>query len=420
MLPSQATVTSIAVEADVTVEIDVARFWSTLGDTSLIATVEFRGVRPVPSEVTLTSGVGGTMVRLYSDLADEPVCPTAKLTKWRTPLRPRAAGAIVAPVVSDRDLSPSPNRRLYELVLHYEFAQDEKGAFTPIAPALQGVLYEAAFESQLMLVFDGEKKYLGTSDAFASSVTAPKGQVAIRLQLRHEDPKKLEGLKDVVVWIERSLEKEIVLSSYDSKEAMMLSSDTSRKRLLRKGSNAATFIAHPGDSKVPSGCKPGDVLLGNVAYESPEASLSGEGKRPGGFPVSLVVGPKPDKPPSDPEPKEPDDERTVERKLSEAVRDLKISHLQKLSVKEKEEGHFETLFNNLATEYPGHLPLLMTKLQYLDSQESKKSDKRSGEQLVQIVAAADAVISLIDQDSLSRHFGRKSDPEDPAAVKVPL
>jgi tripeptidyl-peptidase-2 len=416
-LPSQTTVTSIAVEPEVTVEIDVARFWSTLGDTSLSVIVEFRGVRPVPSDLALTSGIGGTLVRLYSDLADETVCPTAKLTKWRTPLRPKAAGAVVRPILSDRDLSPSPNRRLYELILHYEFTQDDKGTFTPIAPALQGVLYEAAFECQLMLFFDGEKKYLGSSDAFPSAIKAPKGQVMIRLQARHDDPQKLEALKDLMIWIERGLEKEIVLSSYDSKEAMM-SSDTFKKRLLRKGSIASVFIAHPGDSKVPSSCKPGDILHGTVTYESSEASLSGDGKRPGGFPVSLVVGPKPDKPPSDPEPKEPEDERTVDQKLSEAIRDLKILHLHKLSAKEKDEGHFDTLFNSLATEYPRHLPLLMTKLQHLDSKESKNLDKRSAEQLMQIIAAAESVISIIDQDSLSLHFGRKSDPDDPNAVKV--
>lgn len=416
-LPSQPTVVSIAVEQMVTVEIDVARYWSTIGDTSVKVTVEFRGVRPVPHNVCMASGDGGALVRVYSDLGDERVCPTAKLTTWMTPLRP-SAGAAVAPIMYDRDVLPSRDRRIYSLVLQYDFTQDEKGVITPIAPALQGVLYESAFESQLMLVFDGEKKLLGTSDAFPSSISVPKGPITIRLQVRHEDTKKLEALKDLTLWIERSLEKEIALACYESKASMMLSSDSFKKRLLRKGSCASVFLVHPGDSKIPSSCKPGDLLFGSVTYESPETTLSGDGKRPGGFPVSLIVGPKPEKPPADPETPEPEDVRTLEQKLSDSVRDLKISHLNKLTVKEKDEGQFETLCEKLEGEYPGHLPLLMTKLEYLDTHEGKNTVKRSGERLLEVIAAAEACVSLIDQDDLSRHFGRRVDTGDPDSVKV--
>jgi tripeptidyl-peptidase II len=407
------------VEQLVTVEIDVGRFWSTIGDTTVSVEVEFRGVRPVPNEICLSAGHGGTLVRLSSDLGDEPVSPSAKLNKWRTPLRPSSATGVV-PVLSERDAYPLRQTRMHELILQYEFSQEEKGSFTPIVPSLQGVLYESAFESQLMLAFDGEKKYLGTSDAFPSSVSAPKGPVTIRLQVRHEDPKKLDCLKDLTLWIERKLEKEVSLSAYESKEAMMLSSDTFRKRILRKGSCTAAFISHPGDAKIPSACKPGDVLLGAITYESPDQALNGDGKRPGGFPVLLIVGPKQEKSPSDPEAKDPEDLRSVEQKLSDSIRDLKISHLNKLTAKEKDDGCFDSLYRTLETEYPDHLPLLMTKLQYLDSTDKKTAENRSSERLLKVVAAAEAVLALIDQDALACHFGRKTDPEDPLQVKVSL
>lgn len=198
----------------------------------------------------------------------------------------------------------------------------------------------------------------------------------------------------------------------------MQSSDAFRKRVLRKGCCVAAFISHPGDAKIPSTCKPGDVLLGSVTYESPDQALNGDGKRPGGFPVLLLVGPKQDKSPSDPEAKDPEDLRTVEQKMSDSIRDLKISHLNKLTPKEKEDGCFETLYRTLETEYPDHLPLLMTKLQYLDAADKNTADNRSSERLLQVVAAAEGVLALIDQDALSCHFGRKSDPEDPLQVKV--
>lgn len=408
--PTQSSITSIAVEQGVTVELDVARYWSTIGATKVEVSIEFRGVSPTPDNLFMLSGDAGSLVRIRSDLNDELVNPSAKFTKWKTPVRPKADG-VVTPLGA-RDVLPGNSKQIYQLILTYEFSQEDKGSFTPRAPALQGVLYESAFESQLMLAFDGEKKYLGVSDAFVSSITAPKGPVVIRLQIRHDDPKKLEKLKDLCIWIERSLEKEISTSAYTSKEGMMKGDGGFKKRTLRKGASCAVFLANPAYSKLPPSCKPGDVLIGSVNYACGDSSLPGEGRRPGGFPIAYCVGPKPEKSSVEPETSEPKDERTAQEKVDEAIRDLKVSQLGKLTAKEKEDGKFEVLYAQFSVEYPDHLPLLMAKLKYLDSQE-KRTDM-----LQEIVEAASAVVAKIPQDSLAMHFGKKSDSEDPEAVKV--
>ena len=410
LLPAQTTVTSIRVHAGYTCEVDLARYWSAVGSTAVDVQIEFRGFRPIPDEVSLTAGAGGACVRVFSDLKDDSIAPTAKLTKWKTPLRPTSDG-VISPL-GDRDVFPVTEKRIYQLMLTYEFTQEEAGSFTPRAPTLQGVLYESAYESQMMLIFDGDKKYLGVADSWPSDVKAPKGNVTIRMQVRHDDPSMLEKLKDMTIWIERKLEKEIPLSVYESRESMLVGKDTMKKRTLRKGTSTSVLFAEPATSKIPSSCKAGDILFGTAFYGSGDSSLPGDGKRPGGFTVSYVVGPKPASKSAEPEVPEVPDERTVDEKIEEAVRDLKVEQLNKLTQAEKNDGKFEELYASLEVTYPNHLPLLLAGLKNVDTDDNRNEDSTL------IIEAADKVIGNISEDELALHFGKNIDKDDPASCKV--
>lgn len=404
--PNQTIVASIRVEPGHTCEVNLSRYWSTLGSIEVQADVQFRGIQPVPDQLSMSCGSGASLVRISSHLADESVSPSAKLTKWLTPVRPKS-DATVSPL-GQRDAFPSRNREVHQLILTYEISQEEKGSITPRALGLQEVLYESAFEGQMMMIYDSDKKYLGAVDAYPSAIDVPKGTITIRLQIRHVDPKKLEKLKDLVIWIERRLEKDITLPSFASKDKAMTAGATFHKRILAKGTATSVFFAEPPASKIPASCKPGDLLTGTMTWGSGESSLPGSGKRPGGFPIRLVVGPKPEKAPSDPEP-EPKDDRSAEEKMNDACRDLKLEHLSKLSG--KEDGKFTDLYQKLLAEYPDHLPLLLAKVKHLDSHK-KRSDK-----LAEIVEACESIIDKIDQDALALHFGRKCDSQDTSALK---
>jgi tripeptidyl-peptidase II len=393
MLPGETKVVSIRVYAGVTCEVALARYWSAMGSTRMEVSLQFRGIRPLPDQVHLTAGSGGTCIRVFSDLKDEVVSPSAKLLKWKCPVRPKSEGVITP--LGERDVIPGTNKRIYQLLLHYEFTQEEAGSFTPRSPALQSVLYESAYISQMMMIYDGDKKFLGVGDSWPKDVKTPKGTMTIRLQIRHDSPAMLEKLKDVTIWIERKLDKEISLAAYTTKEAMMSGTNAFRKRVLRKGTSTSIYFADPPASKLPKQCNPGDILFGTATYENGENSLPGDGKRPGGFAVTYVVGPKPPKNSTEATTPEVPDERTVEEKMAEAVRDIKVGQLGKLTDKEKEAGKYDALYTALATEYPGHLPLL----------------------LAAIVEAADKIIKEISQDELAKHFGLNHDKEDPKAVK---
>jgi tripeptidyl-peptidase II len=412
MLPSQSSVFSIPIEDTITCEVDIGRYWSTAGTTKVDVSIVFRGIRPVPSMVSMNCGDGGAMVRIHSDLTDEDVNPSAKLNAWKTPLRPKSLGAIS--VLGERDIQPWNGKNMYQLILTYEFTQDDKGSFTARAPLLQGMLYESIFESQIMMMYDGDKRFLGCSDAYPQPISAPKGAVVIRMQVRHGSPAMLEKLTDMVLWVERKLDKEITLSAYEMRESMIVGKRTLKRRTIRKGQCASVFFSEPTPSKIPQICKSGDILIGTTFYASGESTLPGQGKRPSGFPIAYVVGPKMDKASSsDPaEASEPKDERTAEGKMFDAIRDVKVEQLGKLTSSEKEMGKFETLFIALEKEYPGHLPLLMANLKHIEGLKNRS------EKLPELVSAADKVIAVISEDTLAMHFGKKVDKEDPYQVKA--
>eukprot|EP00980_Cylindrotheca_fusiformis_P004686 scaffold992_cov116-Cylindrotheca_fusiformis.AAC.21 len=439
LLPSQTSVTSISVEAGITCEVDIGRYWSTAGVSKADVTIEFRGVRPVPSELSLRNGDGFGLARIHSELRDESISPTARFTKWKTAIRPKSEG-VISPL-GQRDIQPWNNKTTYQLVLHYEFSLEEKTSFTPRAPILQEVLYESIYESQLILAYDGDKKYLGYCgtkclicfeismpiihyltfasflliaplDAFPNTISAPKGTVVIKMQVRHDDPAMLENLKDMIIWIERKLEKEVSVSCYATREDLLAGGKGSmKKRTLRKGTCASVFFSEPSSSKIPSSCKEGDVLMGSAFYCSGEASLPGDGKRPDGFPIAFTVGPKAEKTPSEGDVAEPKDERTSEERLEEAIRDLKVDQLNKLTSAEKDSGVFEASYSVLLEQYPNHIPLLMARLKHLDDSKTRS------ESLERIVQAADNVVSQISEDELALHFGKKVDKDDPTKVK---
>jgi hypothetical protein len=91
-----------------------------------------------------------------------------------------------------------------------------------------GVLYESVFGSQFWMIFDANKNYVGSGDAFPGNirihycryfdndsiicvdgVTLPKGKYTIRLQVKHDRVALLEGLKDMLIVVDTKLSKSV-------------------------------------------------------------------------------------------------------------------------------------------------------------------------------------------------------------------
>lgn len=405
LLPGQVAVKSIPVQAGVTVEMVLARYWSAVGETCLTASVHFQGVRPVPDTVIVNYGCGAK-VRLASDLRDESILPKPTLDKCKTPLRPKSA--LVAPLKGDRDMWFAC-RRIYELVLTYEFTQADSGSCIPMAPALNNLLYESAFEQQFYMVYDSNKKLLGVGDCFPKSHKVPKGTITVRMQVRHDDAELLDNLKDMTLFIIRELKTKLTLDCWHNHEDMVTQKDKFKKLTLRTGTSTVVFVGEPAYDKLPTMVKPGDILEGSITYESRDSNLNGSSTRPGGFPMEYVVPPKPTKSTTKSSTETPD-ERDEEQKLFDAVRTFKVEHLGKLSTEAP--AKFNPVYAIVLKEYPDHLPLRQVLLKHRDH-SNHRSDNIMG-----VVDTANDVISLIDQTELACYFGTKHDTDDPAQAKT--
>lgn len=102
---------------------------------------------------------------------------------------------------------------------------------------------------------------------------------------------------------------------------------------------------------------------------------------------------------------------TLENKMDDAVRDLKIGYLSKLSA-EQEDTSFHDLWNKLVSDYSDNLQLYMAKLKYLDEHSNRH------ENLAAIIVAANDIISRISEDDLAKSLGRRVDMEDGDSIQV--
>jgi hypothetical protein len=101
----------------------------------------------------------------------------------------------------------------------------------------------------------------------------------------------------------------------------------------------------------------------------------------------------------------------LEKKLEEALRDLKIEFLGKVT-EEGNDTSFDDLWGELVLLYPDHLPLYMAKLKYLD-----ENPKRL-ENLANVISVAKTIISCISEVELAQGLGRNADLQNGDSVQV--
>ncbi|RHY41327.1 hypothetical protein DYB38_000207 [Aphanomyces astaci] len=394
---------SFAVKGSATLELCLAQYWNSIGSSTVQLEVDFRGIVPDERSVHVAGGAGATKVNLFAHLRNESIEPSAVLTKWTQRLRPDSA---VVSTLGSRDVF-ADNRHVYQLVLTYTFEQVEEGKVTPSLPLLNGRLYESPFESQLILIFDTKKKYLGVSDAYPRPTSLKKGKYVLRAQVRHEDPSVLDGLKSMLAFVTHDI-KDVSVPVHDSPNDPSLKGKSLPATPLKKGVYRPVFVGEPSFDKLPKGAVAGDILTGKITYGRKSTDVKGVTQKPDGYPVTYTVPAKPSVE-KEPEAKEPEDVRDEDVVADEAVRDLLVKRLVKLQGKDSFLDHW----TKLVAKYPTHLPLLQTRVHHFDNDSSKR---RSA--LKDIVDAAAAIVSAVDTQALAAHYGVKLLPGDTAQAKL--
>jgi len=281
-----------------TVEICLAQFWSSLGTGSLDVTVTFRGISPSPETVDLGPHNGEVAkVFLTAHLSCIRAAPTGKLTHWRRGLCPVSSTIKTMP----RDMILG-TRVSFGLELNYTFKSLETGKLKVTLPLLNDVLYDSPFDSQMIMIFDQNKKLLNISDAWGKQISSiPKGDLSIKALIRHENVKLLERLQDIQLLVERPLSAAIPLSVYQTHSAACTDSKSAVVvKMLSVGETMAVYIAPPPWKELvkslPKTVQNGDILSGTLEYSRASAkdtNLEGSDRRPAGYPVTLLLSTHP-------------------------------------------------------------------------------------------------------------------------------
>jgi len=308
-------------------------------------------------------------------------------------------------------------KRVYELVLEYPYKLDEDGEVTPQALLLNDKLYESIFEGQMILIFDSNKRLMGSTDAWPTPIKLKKGEYLLRMQVRHDDTSMLEKLKTMPLSIDRKLEKAISLKAYVSYNGALASQGEFGELKVKGGVRAVVFFTIPVDEKLPDPVKQGDQLLGPVSYGEPSVPGAGKKNRGGWAVQYAVTAPKAEEKKTD---EEDEDQRLPQEKLRDAIRDAEIKHLEALRKWASKDEH-DALLDRLLKSHKKHLPLHLERLKGLEEIKSPDAEQAAaGERtrLQQIVQAVDEMIEVIDLKELASHLGRRVDPEDKKAVKA--
>jgi tripeptidyl-peptidase-2 len=260
-------------------EMCLAQYWNSLDQGSVTLEVRFRGVTSASNPILLSQN-SVTRVDLGSLLAPEAVKPALMLTNAVRTLQP-VAYSLTA--MTSRDVQPSGSVS-YQLMLSYEWEAKANCKVTPGCSLFNHVLYESPLGSQLLMMFDANKSLVHTVDFEPKAVSIKQGKFTLRLQLRHEDLKTLEKLKNTTVEMDVVLAKPVSFDAYPSlTNALSKASKFNERQVIHKGGNVPVFF--PQLDSVPEHVLPGDVLWGRANFGN--GSLP---TRPASVPVFLAVG----------------------------------------------------------------------------------------------------------------------------------
>ena len=174
---------------------------------------------------------------------------------------------------------PSGNRLFKQLVLTYELDVAVAGRTTLRVPLISDVLYESAYDSQLVQVFDSRNRYVGATDFHTSPVSLAKGRHTVLVQVRHEDEAALQALADMspALAVSRACAPVAVHCSGEFQGG-------SARAVLKRGGTATVYVNAPALSEADRqrlAIQPGDMLTGSLRLEMAGATA----RAPRSFPL---------------------------------------------------------------------------------------------------------------------------------------
>ncbi|TVU28818.1 hypothetical protein EJB05_20353, partial [Eragrostis curvula] len=387
-VPYGASWAEFTMQGGLTLELSIAQFWSSgiasHEPTCVDFEIAFHGICIDQKVIALDGSESPLRIVARSLLASERLVPVATLNKIKIPYRPVESNLYSLP--TSRDRLPS-GKQIIALTLTYKFKLEDSAEIKPHVPLLNNRIYDNKFESQFYRISDSNKCVYSSGDVYPSYVKLSKGEYTLQLYIRHENVQILEKLKQLVLFIERKLDKKdcIPLSFYSEPDGSVVGNGTFKSSILIPGEPEAFYVGPPSREKLPKNAPPGSVLVGSITYGAVSSFSKKDDQNqhaPASYSISFII------PPS----KVDDDQ---EKGVS----------VGKKSISERLDEE---------SEYPKYTPLL-TKILECVLQKTTGDDKISHQK--EVVAAADEVVDSIDREELAKYLSLNSDPEDEEAQK---
>lgn len=248
-------------------EVCFSQFWKSMEDSGTVDyKIEFQNIRIHHDPISMNQFNEISLIPLQNN-SHEALDINATLYASQHSLYPISSDGPNR-LCSIRD-DFGKGRRGYELVLTYTYETDTPNCTIMLSvQTLCEVLYESPYDSQLCLIYNNNKKYLGTSDAFPKWITLKDaGTYTFRVQIRHEDPSALESMKSHVLLVDRKLpnDKKIELAIKDKLNVAMTGTG-GLKPNFGPGTQFSIMLRAPKKTQLPSYVKPGYSLYGYLTF----------------------------------------------------------------------------------------------------------------------------------------------------------
>lgn len=234
--PGEEKSVSLRVHGGGMVEVAVSQFWSGAAACTVGLSAEFRGLDVRADSGSDQVSLEARRFSVRNTLRPVSVKPSATLSRLLRRVEPAHSVVTLLPDAS-RDTLPS-GKRLYALRSTFRFqavrllcrgrlarlpearadarcptvwscaAQPVDGKCKLVAPLVNNSLYESPVDGQVMLVSERGSCALGISDTYPEEMELIAGVAyEATLELRHERPQLLAGLKSTPVWLDTPLAK---------------------------------------------------------------------------------------------------------------------------------------------------------------------------------------------------------------------
>lgn len=399
------------VQAGLILEVTIAKFWSSLGEMNLNYSVQFAGCRPYVPEFVMQHGTGLYATDIKPSWQTEEIQFNAQLKNNITILKP--SDSSISPLNSERDIIP-PSTIIYQLILTYNFHISKTIEVTLTSPMLGDYLYESDYESQLWMLYDSNKRYICTGDAYPEQYTVKleKGDYIVRQQIRHDRKDLLEKLLDMSMLMSQKLTSSISLDAFTSPSYANFGKKLKSVTLVGGSSeDFPVYITPIANEKLPKTITAGQYLSGTVVFTKDRL-----GKKVDSYPIKYVL--------SDISKKNSKPIETVSKskneEFKEAFREFMSSWIAKYDA---DDQAAKELYEKMKSEIPDHLSIHTAMLQNLEPESRRYlpgflQGTPTRDYLLNVMSIADNVINNVNQTELLAFLGTKTDQQTEIPLKT--